>query len=418
MDVLNLLLLIFEASLYFGLLVCLLHWRARLGIGVMMTVLGVMHFLETYLAARYYVMTPFGMASPGSIVFYSGKLVMILMIYIREDAATVRQLIYGLLGGNAICLMFAFLLRLHPALGLTPGEMPDNDFLDQMGVLMVWGTALLYVEAVGVILLYESLGRWMGRSPAPRLWAASVLALAFDQCGFYAALKFLYDAPVSVFWASLGGKVFFACVYAVLAAVYFRWFASGAATARRFPADVFADLTYRERYDALLARSGVDTLTGVKNRGRLEEIGPGLIQRHLDTSSALSLLIADVDHFKQINDRFGHLEGDAVLKAIADALKTGLRNDVDLLFRFGGEEFLILMPGIGQDAALKAAERLRRRVEAHVSAGGAAVSISIGVASAPEGGESLRALIDTADQGLYRAKANGRNQVDGVPRTA
>ncbi|MDH6268669.1 diguanylate cyclase (GGDEF)-like protein [Rhizobium sp. SG_E_25_P2] len=418
MDVLNLVLLVFEACLYFGLLVCLLHWRARLGIGVMMTVLGVMHFLETYLAARFYVMTPFGMASPGSILFYSGKLVMILMIYIREDAATVRQLIYGLLGGNTICLLFAFVLRLHTGLGLAPGAMPDTDFLDQMGVLMVWGTALLYIESIGVILLYEALGRWMGRSPAPRLWLASVLALIFDQIGFYAVLRLLYDAPISVFWASLTGKCFFAFVYAVLAAFYFRFFASGAATAKRFPADVFADLTYRERYDALLARSGVDTLTGVKNRGRLEEVGPGLIQHHMETSAALSLLIADVDHFKQINDRFGHLQGDAVLRAIAEALKSGLRNDVDQLFRFGGEEFLILMPGIGHDAALRAAERLRLRVEAQVTAGGAPVSVSIGVASAPAGGDTLRALIDTADQGLYRAKANGRNQVDGVPRTA
>jgi diguanylate cyclase (GGDEF)-like protein len=417
MDALNLFLLVFEAGLYFGLLVCLLHWRARLGIGVMMTVLGVMHFLETYLAARYYVITPFGMASPGSILFYSGKLVMILIIYIREDAATVRQLIYGLLGGNAICLMFAFILRMHPGLGLAPGAMPDSEFLNQMGVLMVWGTALLYLEAVGVILLYEALGRYMGRSPAPRLWVACVSALIFDQVGFYAALSILYDAPVSVFWASLGGKCFFATVYALMAALYFRFFASGSANARRFPADVFADLTYRERYDALLAWSGVDTLTGVMNRGRLEEIGPELIERQMENGSPLSLLIADVDHFKQINDRFGHLQGDAVLKAIADALGSGLRKDVDLLFRFGGEEFLILMPGIGQDVALKAAERLRRRVEAQVPAGGAAVSISIGVASAPEGGETLRALIDTADQGLYRAKANGRNQVDGVPRT-
>nr|WP_312858538.1 GGDEF domain-containing protein [Rhizobium sp. G21] len=389
-----------------------------MGIGVLMTVLGVAHFLETYLAARFYVTTPFGMASPGSILFYSGKLAMILMIYVREDAATVRQLIYGLLGGNFICLLFAFILRLHPGHGLAPGAMPDNDFLDQMGVLMVWGTALLYIEAVGVILLYEALGRWMGRSPAPRLWVASVLALAFDQIGFYAALHILYDAPASVFWATLFGKCFFASVYAVLAAVYFRFFASGVATEKRFPSDVFADLTYRERYDALLARSGVDTLTGVMNRGRLEEVGPSLIQRHLHMSADLSLLIADVDHFKLINDRLGHLEGDAVLKAIAQALKSGLRNDVDQLFRFGGEEFLILMPGIGEDAALNAAERLRQRVEAQVTAGGAPVSISIGVASAPAGGDSLRSLIDTADQGLYRAKANGRNQVDGVPRTA
>jgi diguanylate cyclase (GGDEF)-like protein len=418
MDVLNLFLLVFEACLYFGLLVCLLHWRARLGIGVLMTVLGVAHFLETYLAARFYVTTPFGMASPGSVLFYSGKLAMILMIYVREDAATVRQLIYGLLGGNFICLLFAFILRFHPGHGLAPGAMPDNDFLDQMGVLMVWGTALLYIEAVGVILLYEALGRWMGRSPAPRLWVASVLALTFDQVGFYAALRILYDAPASVFWATLVGKCFFATVYALLAAVYFRCFASGVATEKRFPSDVFADLTYRERYDALLARSGVDTLTGVMNRGRLEEVGPALIQRHLHMSADLSLLIADVDHFKLINDRLGHLEGDSVLKAIAQALKSGLRNDVDQLFRFGGEEFLILMPGIGEDAALNAAERLRQRVEAQVTAGGAPVSISIGVASVPAGGDSLHALIDTADQGLYRAKANGRNQVDGVPRTA
>lgn len=87
----NLALFLTEAIVYFSVMTAFLHYRHILGIGVFLTALGVMHFLETYLAAVFYVQLPFGVASPGSSILFAGKLMMILMLYMREDAAVVRQ---------------------------------------------------------------------------------------------------------------------------------------------------------------------------------------------------------------------------------------------------------------------------------------------------------------------------------------
>jgi len=99
MEFYNFALMALEAVIFAVVLILLLHFRARIGIGIFMTVLGTMHFLETYLAAKFYVQLPFGAVSPGSATMFAGKLLMILLLYIKEDATTVRQLIYGLLIG-------------------------------------------------------------------------------------------------------------------------------------------------------------------------------------------------------------------------------------------------------------------------------------------------------------------------------
>ncbi|MDI6837122.1 MAG: GGDEF domain-containing protein, partial [Rhizobiaceae bacterium] len=131
----NLALFVVEAVLYFTLLTTLLHFRHRIGLGVFLTALGVMHFVETYLAAVFYVDLPIGIVSPGSSIFFAGKLVMILMLYIKEDAATVRQPIYGLFIGNAVTLVIAQFLLLHHTVSLTPGQTADVAFLREMGLL-------------------------------------------------------------------------------------------------------------------------------------------------------------------------------------------------------------------------------------------------------------------------------------------
>jgi hypothetical protein len=133
----NFALMALEAVIYFVVLIMLLHFRARIGIGIFMTVLGTMHFLETYLAAKFYVELPFGAVSPGSAMMFAGKLLMILLLYIKEDATTVRQLIYGLLIGNFVCLIFGSVLALHSGGGPNGGVLADGDFLREMGVLMV-----------------------------------------------------------------------------------------------------------------------------------------------------------------------------------------------------------------------------------------------------------------------------------------
>src|SRR4051812_25378810 len=116
--------------------------RHKHGIGLFMCGLGVMHFLETYLAAGFYVGGPFGIISPGSAVLFSGKLAMLLLLYIKDNARAVRQPIFGLFLGNLLILGLVVILRLHTVAMPGPGRAPDLHFLDEMGWLMLWGTCL------------------------------------------------------------------------------------------------------------------------------------------------------------------------------------------------------------------------------------------------------------------------------------
>src|SRR5579885_3778758 len=110
----NLLLLVGDALIYFAALGALLRSRTRIGLGAFFCALGVMHFLETYLAGIFYVALPLGVVtSPGSSVLFTGKLMMLLLLYIREDAVVVRQPIYGLLLGNLLLFALGALMRRH-----------------------------------------------------------------------------------------------------------------------------------------------------------------------------------------------------------------------------------------------------------------------------------------------------------------
>jgi diguanylate cyclase (GGDEF)-like protein len=158
----------------------------------------------------------------------------------------------------------------------------------------------------------------------------------------------------------------------------------------------------------------VDGLTGLRNRRWLDDAFSRQLARTLRVGTA-SLLMIDIDRFKGLNDEFGHLVGDAVLCRVARLLAGGLRPQ-DLLARFGGEEFAVLLPGTNTDEAVAIAERLRASVQTSVEPGEPggerlpAATISVGVATAHLS-DSLPALIAAADAALYRAKEAGRNQV-------
>ncbi len=130
----------------------------------------------------------------------------------------------------------------------------------------------------------------------------------------------------------------------------------------------------------------------------------------------VSFLLVDIDHFKFCNDRHGHLVGDAVLSQLADILKKNLR-EIDIICRYGGEEFAIAMPDTGKDAAMVAAERIRETVEGFAFEAyddSANITVSIGISSYPRDGKKTKQLIDAADRGLYKAKHAGRNKTCAV----
>ncbi|WP_320158926.1 diguanylate cyclase [Marinobacter litoralis] len=167
----------------------------------------------------------------------------------------------------------------------------------------------------------------------------------------------------------------------------------------------------------LKAASLTDGLTGVANRRRFDEKLNEEWQRAIRHEHELSLIMVDIDHFKQVNDTFGHLVGDDCLVAVANVIDNEVQRSIDLLARFGGEEFVVLLPTTGSEGAGVVAERLRTAVEGSpvkVSDGGAPVNltISLGVATllATQGADPQE-LMRRADEALYRAKAGGRNRV-------
>ncbi|MET0747244.1 MAG: GGDEF domain-containing protein [Rhizobium sp.] len=414
MKELNLALFVLEAIGYFAIMVTLLHFRHRIGLGVFLTALGVMHFMETYLAAVFYVELPFGVVSPGSSVFFAGKLMMILMLYMQEDAATVRQPIYGLFFGNILTVAIAGALQFHVPVEMVAGRQADFGFLKEMGWLMIWGTALLYVDALGIILLYEKLGRYLQRWVVLRFMIAGFALLTFDQVGFFAALHAFLGVPLNVFWSGWIAKLLSVCIYSLLFAAYQLVVRRhGAAITQRSVSDVFHDLTFRERYHDLVSRSGRDLLTGVLDRNRMEVDGPEMLRDSLKRRETVAVLLIDADHFKDVNDRFGHLEGDGVLKAVARQIGSVLR-PTDRLFRFGGEEFVVLCARTNHAEALLLAEQLRWQVAETVrNPDGLPITVSIGVATLNDDAVSFNGLLAAADDRLYAAKKGGRDCVVG-----
>jgi len=163
-----------------------------------------------------------------------------------------------------------------------------------------------------------------------------------------------------------------------------------------------------------------DPLTESYNRGYLTKRLPQEIKRAKRYSRALSIIICDIDHFKKVNDTYGHLVGDDVLKDFARCIRHTIRHDVDWMARYGGEEFLIVLPETEFSGATAMAERLRRKLSQRVTeiqGKKIAITASFGVAGfspdIPDEMISPEALIKKADKCLYQAKQDGRNRVMG-----
>ena len=168
-----------------------------------------------------------------------------------------------------------------------------------------------------------------------------------------------------------------------------------------------------QRAHDLQSLAAIDPLTGLYNRRQFETLARAELARCQRYVRPCSFLMIDVDHFKLVNDTFGHQMGDWVLKMVANTL-TAARRDADVVARFGGEEFVIMLPETTRDAAAMVAERIRSMVAASALAVGdsrLSLTISVGVGETMAGLPGVEAVLRDADQALYDAKANGRNIV-------
>ncbi|GLU29889.1 GGDEF domain-containing protein [Brucella sp. NBRC 12950] len=400
-----------QAAIYFIAMAAIFYFRTAIGIGVFYCVLGAMHFLETYLAAVFFIELPFGLISPGSTVMFTGKLAFFLLLYIKEDAESMRQPAYGLLIGNILMVVLAMILRIYSEPASLPGYNPDLRFLDQIGFLMIWGTVLLFVDLIALVVVYERIGALITNTVPGQIFLSLAIVLSFDQIFFYAGLHLLSGVPLSALYGGWIAKIAAAGFFSLMLTLYLRFVETSAIrTLLHDAVDVFDRLTYRHRYEKLVERIGRDALTGVQDRGRFETKGPAMVQAALRAELSVSLMMIDIDHFKAINDRHGHPQGDKVIRKVADTIMRTKR-EADELFRYGGEEFALLCPE-APPGAMAMAERFREAVAAVSHSGlDRHVTISIGIATFPAGAKDFRELLMRADAALYEAKALGRNRV-------
>lgn len=179
--------------------------------------------------------------------------------------------------------------------------------------------------------------------------------------------------------------------------------------------EVFSDITaQKEREDALYQRATRDALTGVFNRGHFVEMANMEIDRARRFAEPLSVAMIDIDHFKGINDIYGHAAGDKVIIALTQRISDFIRK-IDFVGRIGGEEFALLLPRANKEPALEVAQRLRLVLsEQVVDIGDAEVkfTVSIGIAALRPTTRDLADLMRNADAALYKAKREGRNRVE------
>jgi diguanylate cyclase (GGDEF)-like protein len=174
----------------------------------------------------------------------------------------------------------------------------------------------------------------------------------------------------------------------------------------------YVDKLEAKREEDLYRQATRDGLTGLHNRRYFLELLEDELSRSRRHNLVASLLLMDIDHFKAINDKYGHSTGDLVLKEIASLLGRSVRRE-DTLARYGGEEFILLAPQTEMEGARILGDRLRGLAEKHPFAyeGGFSVTISVGIATFPRHAQSAEELIESADRALYKAKEGGRNLV-------
>ncbi|MGE0360367.1 MAG: diguanylate cyclase [Vicinamibacterales bacterium] len=406
-----------EALVMAMLILALFRSRTVLGLSPLYIVLGGFQYLEASLGLRVEV-APGWLIYPASTVMFTSTLLAVLLVYIKEETTEARKLVYGLVLANIGLTLVALIVSEHVRI---PGSRVPEGLTTSSLQASAWvaavGTTLLLLDVLGIILVFEFVSRFV-RSLFVRSLISLVMVAAFDNAWF----TLLVHGPTNpqfqpLLLAGLVGKSAAAAFYAVALYVYLRFFEpNGATVGTGDVQDVFEVLTYRQRYEEVRQRMVRDALTGLYNRGYLDEILPRAVAHAARYQEPLSLLLVDTDHFKTINDTHSHIVGDRVLKVVAETLGEHARA-ADTVCRFGGDEFIVILSSADASAASTFAERFRRRLRERVSAASPPlpvhqVTATVGIATYLEDDVvTADDLVKLADSRLYVGKRAGRDRV-------
>ena len=408
-----------QAALIALLLLGLFRLRTATGLSPLYITVGGMQQLQVLLAVTVYVeIVPNLLISPGSAVLFPASLFVILLVYLRHDASEARRLVYGLVLANLSIGLLSWLAARHigdPAV-VNVFDLPASFFAQSLRVLAA-GTGTLFLDVVLLIHAYEFFARWSVRWLFPHLFLTLATVLTFDSLTFITAAFAGHPDYASLLVSSLIGKIAMAVPYSAVLAAFLRYQDPSSDTVSILTSwvrklDVFRPLSFRQRYEEARAEATRDQLTGLHNRRFLTEMLPLALERARRSDEGLSVLVIDIDRFKQINDRYGHPAGDTVLRHIAGVLQSTARAQ-DAVCRFGGDELVVVMPGGSESDA----DSLRDRIQSVLAATPAPVldsalpqpTLTIGSASFPVDGTTADALLQRADERLYSIRGRRRD---------
>ncbi len=407
-----------EAVLMAAILLSLFRARTVLGLTPLYIVLGGFQFLEAALSLSVEVL-PGITVYPGSMILFTATLVTVLLIYVKEDAIEARRLVYGLVLANAAVALISLFIYFQLGLpGSTAGALGRQDFWASARIATI-GTTLLFLDVIGIIVLYEYVSRFVS-TIFLRFYISLFLIVAFDNTVFMILVHWRRPNLETLLLAGGIGKAVAALVYTVIYNAYLRYVDPPTAVVGTGDvADTFQLLTYRQKYEQARARMVRDSLTGLFNRGYFDETLPQALAHAQRYHEPLSLLVIDTDNFKAINDRFSHLEGDRVLRLIAQTLGSLVRS-ADVPCRYGGDEFVVILRADAADAQAFA-ERFRAELQAACEGQTppqlwTQVTTTIGVATYPADAAIVTAedMLRVADSRLYEGKQAGRDRVVAV----
>lgn len=411
MNVGQVLLMAAEIVLVSVLFLACFRVRSILGLVPVYTMLGVVFYTCGFLAASVYVnVLPKLIVSPGSVALFPAIIFIVLCVYITEDAEEARKLIYGLLVTDVFVAALGWITAMHLQL---PGAINDYhlspDLFTADPRVSTVSVLALFADTILIILLYELVSRYT-RLLFLRIYISTAITLAIDTLIFITGAYVESPHYLTFLTSAMIGKVIAAILYAALFTIYLQYIENLHFGEARSLGPTFATLTYRQKFEMLQQRSARDPLTDVYNRGFFDEIFQTLIAAAHRSRSPLAMMMVDIDNFKLVNDEHGHLEGDRVLKTMADTLAATFRSS-DYVCRYGGEEFVVLLPNTDLESATMLAEKARARIAAGNDDVSITVTVTIGVAVFPDEATLAETLLELVDERMYEGKRLGRNRV-------
>jgi diguanylate cyclase (GGDEF)-like protein len=414
-----LLLLLLQGFVLFGAMLAAFSARRVFGLAPLFLVLGLSEGLKYFVATSINIEAPVvGAVNLGSAVYFTATLVITLVVFLREGAAAVRPIAWGVMFLSLVAAGLTWLL-FEAAAHSSNGQLILSVTLQHSLSGLLVGSTLLFVDIMLVLLGYNTLRKHQC-SIGVALATSLFCVVCFDTWAYDMVAR-TSEFSLAEVLNGIAAKTLFAAFYTAMTIVYLKVFERSTPldlTAHGDSLDLFSVLTYQEHVNRLQRELNEDALTGAFNRRFLESWLPEQLELNKRRGLCTALLMLDIDHFKSVNDQYGHQVGDVALSHVVNRARSQLRRG-DTICRYGGEEFIVVLSSSNWPEALHIAEKIRAElIGAPLFVPGVnaplVLSVSIGIALSPQDGESVRELLRNADKRLYLAKSNGRNRVEGL----